>query len=98
MGRSRGSQEAVLAEAYRGADLSPGAVDYVEAHGSGTALGDAIEATALGTILAQGRAPGSRCLVGSVKTNIGHLEAAAGVAGLIKVALALHHPAIPPSL
>src|SRR6201996_2276787 len=98
MAPSRGSQEAVLAEAYRRADLSPCAVDYVEAHGTGTSLGDAIEAQALGTIVAEGRAPESRCLVGSVKTNIGHLEAAAGVAGLIKVALALRHRAIPPSL
>jgi phthiocerol/phenolphthiocerol synthesis type-I polyketide synthase C len=98
MAPSRLSQEAVLAEAYRHADLSPGVVDYVEAHGSGTSLGDAIEAKALGTILAEGRAPGSRCLVGSVKTNIGHLEAAAGVAGVIKVALALRHRMIPPSL
>jgi len=98
MAPSRGSQEAVLAEAYRRADLSPAAVGYVEAHGSGTSLGDAIEAMALGTILAEGRSPGSRCAVGSVKTNIGHLEAAAGVAGLIKVALALRHRAIPPSL
>jgi phthiocerol/phenolphthiocerol synthesis type-I polyketide synthase C len=98
MAPSRGSQEAVLAQAYRCADVSPSAVDYVEAHGSGTSLGDAIEAKALATILAEGRAPGSRCLVGSVKTNIGHLEAAAGMAGLIKVALALRHRAIPPSL
>ena len=98
MAPRRGSQEAVLAEAYRRADLSPGVVGYVEAHGSGTFLGDPIEAKALGTILAEGRAPGSRCLIGSVKTNIGHLEAGAGVAGLIKVALALRHRAIPPSL
>ena len=98
MAPSRQSQEAVLAEAYRRADLSPGVVDYVEAHGSGTSLGDTIEAKALGTVLAEGRAPGSRCLIGSVKTNIGHLEAAAGVAGLIKIALALRHRMIPPSL
>ncbi|MGO9652718.1 amino acid adenylation domain-containing protein [Mycobacterium sp.] len=98
MAPSRQSQEAVLAEAYRRADLSPGVVEYVEAHGSGTSLGDAIEAKALGTVLAEGRAPGSRCLIGSVKTNIGHLEAAAGVAGLIKVALALRHRMIPPSV
>jgi phthiocerol/phenolphthiocerol synthesis type-I polyketide synthase C len=98
MAPSRRSQEAVLVEAYRRAGLSPGAADYVEAHGTGTSLGDAIEAKALGAVLAQGRAPGSRCLVGSVKTNIGHLEAAAGVAGLIKVALALGHRVIPPSL
>ncbi len=92
------SQEAVLTEAYRRAGLSPGAVQYVEAHGTGTALGDAIEAKALGAVLSHGRPPGGRCLVGSVKTNIGHLEAAAGVAGLIKVALALQHREIPPSL
>ena len=98
MAPSRLSQEAVLAEAYRRADLSPGVVDYVEAHGSGTSLGDAIEAKALGTNLADGRAPGSRCQVGSVKTNIGQREAAAGVAGLIKVALALRNRMIPPSL
>ena len=95
---SRQAQEAVLAEAYRRAGLSPGTVQYVEAHGTGTLLGDAIEAKALGTILADGRPPGSRCLIGSAKTNIGHLEAAAGVAGLIKVALALRHRAVPPSL
>jgi acyl transferase domain-containing protein/acyl-CoA synthetase (AMP-forming)/AMP-acid ligase II/acyl carrier protein len=98
MAPSRQAQEAVLAEAYRRAGLSPGAVQYVEAHGTGTLLGDAIEAKALGTILASGRPPGSRCLIGSAKTNIGHLEAAAGVAGLIKVVLALWHRAIPPSL
>ncbi|HEU4363324.1 MAG TPA: SDR family NAD(P)-dependent oxidoreductase, partial [Mycobacterium sp.] len=95
---SERAQEAVLAAAYRRAGLSPGAVQYVEAHGTGTSLGDAIEARALGRVLADGRPPGSRCLVGSVKTNIGHLEAAAGVAGLIKVALALQHRVIPPSL
>lgn len=92
------AQEAVLAEAYRRAGLPPGAAQYVEAHGTGTSIGDAIEANALGTVLAEGRPPGSRCLVGSVKTNFGHLEAAAGVAGLIKVALALQHRAIPASL
>ena len=92
------SQEKVLAAAYRRAGISPGTVQYVEAHGTGTAIGDAIEAKALGTVLADGRPPGSRCLVGSVKTNIGHLEAAAGVAGLIKVALALQHRAIPASI
>jgi phthiocerol/phenolphthiocerol synthesis type-I polyketide synthase C len=95
---SRQSQEAVLADAYRNAGLSPGVVQYVETHGSGTSLGDIIEAKALGTVLARDRAPGSRCVVGSVKTNIGHLEAAAGMAGLIKVALALQHRAIPPNL
>ena len=98
MAPNRRAQEAVLVDAYRRSGVSPGAVQYVEAHGTGTYLGDTIEAKALGTILAEGRAPESRCLIGSHKTNIGHLEAAAGIAGLIKVALALHHRMVPPSL
>ena len=104
-GRSNGlmapnplAQEAVLREAYRRAKVSPGDVQYVEAHGTGTLLGDPIEARALGRVLADGRAPGLQCAIGSVKTNIGHCEAAAGVAGLIKVALALKHSEIPASL
>ena len=104
-GRSNGlmapnpqAQEAVLREAYRRAGVSPGRVQYVEAHGTGTFLGDPIEAQALGAVMATDRPPGSFCALGSVKTNIGHLEAAAGVAGLIKVALALKHREIPPSL
>ena len=104
-GRSNGlmapnplAQEAVLREAYRQAGISPGKVQYVEAHGTGTLLGDPIEAKALGTVLAVDRPPGQPCALGSVKTNLGHLEAAAGIAGLIKVALALRHREIPPSL
>ena len=73
-------------------------VQYVEAHGTGTLLGDPIEAKALGAVLAVDRRPNRPCLVGSVKTNLGHLEAAAGIAGLIKVALSLKHRALPPSL
>ncbi|WP_231384346.1 type I polyketide synthase [Mycobacterium sp. UM_WGJ] len=92
------AQEHVVAEAFRRAGLPAGAVQYVEAHGTGTSIGDAIEANALGTALAEGRPEGSRCLLGSVKTNIGHLEAAAGIAGLIKVALSLQHREIPASL
>jgi amino acid adenylation domain-containing protein len=95
---SRQAQEAVLRDAYRAAGVSPGAVQYVEAHGTGTFLGDPIEAKALATVLSGGRPAGRPCTLGSVKTNIGHLEAAAGIAGLIKVALALRHRAIPPSL
>ncbi|HEX8198977.1 MAG TPA: beta-ketoacyl synthase N-terminal-like domain-containing protein, partial [Isosphaeraceae bacterium] len=95
---SRSAQEAVLRTAYRRAGVIPGRVRYVEAHGTGTLLGDPIEAHALGAVLAEGRPADRPCALGSVKTNIGHLEAAAGVAGLIKVALALHHRAIPPSL
>ncbi|HYP39267.1 MAG TPA: beta-ketoacyl synthase N-terminal-like domain-containing protein, partial [Chloroflexia bacterium] len=92
------SQEAMLKEAYRKAGISPGAVKYIEAHGTGTSLGDPIEVKALGAVLSADRPPGSRCALGSVKTNIGHTEAAAGVAGLIKVALALKHRLIPPNL
>jgi acyl transferase domain-containing protein/acyl carrier protein len=104
-GRSNGlmapnplAQEAVLRDAYRQAAVSPSKVQYVEAHGTGTLLGDPIEARALGTVLGVDRPPGRRCALGSVKTNLGHLEAAAGIAGLIKVALALRHREIPPSL
>jgi acyl transferase domain-containing protein len=85
-GRSNGltapnpqAQEAVLREAYRVAGVSPGVVSYVEAHGTGTALGDPIEARALGAVLGEGRPQGKPCAVGSVKTNIGHQEAAAGM-------------------
>ena len=104
-GRSNGlmapnplAQEAVLREAYRRAGVSPGDVQYVEAHGTGTLLGDPIEVSALGAVLGIDRPPERPCAVGSVKTNIGHLEAAAGIAGLIKVALALKHREIPPTL
>ncbi|WP_283139397.1 type I polyketide synthase [Rhizohabitans arisaemae] len=83
----------VINQAFANAGLSPQDLRYVEAHGTGTALGDPIEARALGAVLA-----GGHCAVGSVKTNIGHLEPAAGVAGLTKVALALHHERIPPNL
>ncbi len=92
------SQEAVLRSAYRNAGVAPGRVDYIEAHGTGTLLGDPIEARALGTVLADGREEGRSILLGSVKSNIGHLEAAAGIAGLIKTTLALRHRTIPASL
>ena len=98
MAPSRLAQEAVLREAYERAGVSPGLVQYVEAHGTGTLLGDPIEAKALGSVLAADRTPDRACALGSVKTNVGHLEAAAGVAGLIKVALALDRGALPPSL
>ncbi|HEY9795455.1 MAG TPA: type I polyketide synthase [Candidatus Sericytochromatia bacterium] len=104
-GRSNGltapnpwAQEAVLREAYRLAEVSPGLVQYVEVHGTGTKLGDPIEMKSLGAVLTNDRPSGHYCTVGSVKTNIGHLEAAAGIAGLIKVALSLKHRQIPPSL
>lgn len=93
---SRSGQERLLRRAYENAGVSPGSLQYVESHGTGTSAGDPVELGALGTVLASGRS--SPCLVGSVKTNVGHTEGAAGVAGLIKVALSLHHRLIPPSL
>lgn len=95
---SRLGQEELLRTAYRDAGVAPGRVRYVEAHGTGTLRGDPVELGALGAVLHEGRPPERRAYVGSVKTNIGHTEAAAGVAGLIKTALALHHGAIPASL
>src|SRR6476661_666374 len=95
---SRAGQEAVLREAYKNSGISPGQVQYVEAHGTGTSVGDPIEAMALGTVLNTDRPADQPCRIGSVKTNIGHAEGAAGIAGLIKVALALKHRAIPASL
>lgn len=92
------AHERMLREAYAHAGLPPSAVDYVELHGTGTPIGDAIEASALGRVLCAERAAEQPLLVGSVKTNIGHLEAAAGVAGLIKAALCLEHRALAPSL
>ena len=92
------AQEAVLRDAYSRIDLDPSEVSYVEAHGTGTKVGDPIEAKALGAVLGKNRQPGNNCRIGSVKTNIGHTETAAGIAGIIKVALALKHQQIPPSL
>ena len=92
------AQTTVLRAAYDQAGVSPTQVQYIEAHGTGTKLGDPVEMEALATVLSPHRSPDRICTVGSVKTNIGHAETAAGVAGLIKVALALKHQQIPPSL
>ena len=92
------AQMAITRQACAQAGIQPSAIRYVEAHGTGTPVGDPIEANALGTVLGEGRPLTEPCLVGSVKTNIGHLEAGAGVAGLIKLALILHHGQIPPNL
>ena len=97
MAPSREAQEAMLREAYQAAGISPGSVQYVETHGTGTLLGDSIEAKALGAVIGVNRTNGP-CAIGSVKTNIGHLEAAAGIAGLIKVILSLKHRTISPTL
>jgi acyl transferase domain-containing protein/acyl carrier protein len=94
----QGGQEDMLRKAYRNAGVSPGLVQYVEAHGTGTRAGDPVELGALGAVLAEGRSRDRPCAVGSVKTNLGHTEGAAGVAGLIKVALSLTHRTIPASL
>ena len=92
------AQEAMLRAALAAADLDPADLQYIEAHGTGTPVGDPIEASAIGAVLAGALPAGRYCAVGSVKTNIGHLEAASGMAGLIKTALAIRHRAIPPSL
>ncbi|MGD2116257.1 MAG: polyketide synthase, partial [Acidobacteriota bacterium] len=98
MAPDRRAQAAVLAEAYRQAGVSPGRVQYVEAHGTGTRAGDPIEVQALLEVLSEGRSDDLPLVLGSVKTNLGHTEAAAGVAGVIKTALALSHGFIPPNL
>jgi acyl transferase domain-containing protein/acyl-CoA synthetase (AMP-forming)/AMP-acid ligase II/acyl carrier protein len=92
------SQQEVVRAALRDAGVAAARVSYVEAHGTGTALGDPIEVNALAAVLGVDRAGGSICRVGSVKTNIGHLETAAGIAGLIKTVLSLQHREIPASL
>ena len=104
-GRSNGltapngpAQEAVIREALAAAGVKPREVGYVEAHGTGTSLGDPIELQALGAVLGVERPASEPVVVGSVKTNIGHLEAAAGVASLIKVVLAMRHDRVPPHL
>ena len=101
-GRSNGlmapnpaAQMAVLRSAYADAGVDVRDVDYVEAHGTGTALGDPIEARALGTVLGRGRQAQEPLLIGSVKSNLGHLESAAGIAGLAKAGLALDRGSIP---
>lgn len=91
-------QMALLDEVYRRAEVAPGQVSYVEAHGTGTPVGDPIEAAALGNVLGKASDRRSPLWIGSVKSNLGHLEPASGVAGLAKLALALHHRIIPTSL
>lgn len=104
-GRSNGliapnqdAQAEVLRRAYKDAGIDPRNVDYIEAHGTGTILGDPIEAEALGRVVGRGRPADRPALLGAIKTNIGHLESAAGVASIAKVALALQHDKLPPSI
>ncbi|MEI7718044.1 MAG: type I polyketide synthase, partial [Mycobacterium sp.] len=104
-GRSNGmlapnpdAQADVLRRAYHDAGINPRSVDYIEAHGTGTILGDPIEADALGRVVGRGRDADQPALLGAVKSNVGHLESAAGAASLAKVVLALHHNKIPASI
>jgi acyl transferase domain-containing protein len=104
-GRSNGitapnglAQQAVIRQALKNAKVAPAQISYFETHGPGTALGDPIEVKSLKAVLMQDRLPDQPCWIGSVKTNIGHLEAAAGIAGLLKVVLSLQHQQIPASL
>jgi acyl transferase domain-containing protein/pimeloyl-ACP methyl ester carboxylesterase/aryl carrier-like protein len=92
------SQRAVIQKALENAGVNANEVDYVEAHGTGTSLGDPIEVGALAHVFGKDRDSNRPLFIGSVKTNLGHLESAAGIAGLIKVALALQHGIIPPNL
>ncbi|MHB8524515.1 MAG: GNAT family N-acetyltransferase, partial [Limisphaerales bacterium] len=92
------SQQEVIEKALANAQVAPYEVVYLEAHGTGTSLGDPIEVQAAAAALGAGRAVDRPLLIGSVKTNLGHLEAAAGMAGLIKVILAMEHGVIPRQL
>ncbi|NEO36799.1 MAG: acyltransferase domain-containing protein [Moorea sp. SIOASIH] len=92
------AQQAVIRKALANGRVKPEQVSYVEAHGTGTSLGDPIEVESLAAVLCQKRTKDQPLIIGSAKTNIGHLESAAGVAGLIKLVLALQHQQIPPHL
>ncbi len=92
------AQEALLRQVYGACGVAPEQVFYVEAHGTGTAVGDPIECGAIGRVLGAPRSDGSTCLIGSVKSNIGHLESGAGIAGLTKLLLAIQHREIPANL
>ncbi|QSJ15492.1 SDR family NAD(P)-dependent oxidoreductase [Nostoc sp. UHCC 0702] len=92
------AQQALIRQALENAGIQPSQVSYIEAHGTGTSLGDPIEVGALGAVFDKHHSPENPLMLGSVKTNIGHLEGSAGIAGLIKVVLALQHQEIPPHL
>jgi len=91
-------QAEVIAEALAAAGVEPATISYIEAHGTATPLGDPVEVAALNQVMATGSWQAGSCALGSVKTNIGHLDAAAGVAGLIKTVLSLEHKQLPASL
>lgn len=91
-------QAKVIRQAYQNAGLDPAQVCYVECHGTGTPVGDPIEAAALAQVFCQGRTSNNNLVIGSIKTNLGHTEACSGIAGMMKAVLALENAAIPPSL
>ncbi|MET7615488.1 SDR family NAD(P)-dependent oxidoreductase [Streptomyces sp. NPDC005408] len=91
-------QMVALRRAYEDADCAPGSIELFEAHGTGTAVGDATELSALSAVVSDGNESRQYAAVGSVKSQIGHTKAAAGAAGLIKLALALHHKLLPPTI
>ena len=93
-----GAQQRVITAALTRAGVAGADVDYLEAHGTGTSLGDPIEVQAAAAVYGIGRDPSLPLLIGSVKTNLGHLESAAGVAGLIKIVLSLKHEILPQNL
>ncbi len=92
------AQQKVIRMAMKNAGITSGDVDYIEAHGTGTPLGDPIELEAIGAAMGDRGTDAGKVLVGSVKTNIGHLESAAGSAGLLKIILSLQNEEIPPNL
>lgn len=92
------AQAELLASSYAAAKISPNEISYIETHGTGTAVGDPIETLALGTALGQHRLAEAPLPIGSVKSNIGHLEAASGIAGLIKALVVIEHRKIPPTI
>lgn len=98
MAPDAGAQEAMLRTIYGRAGVDPTSVSYIEAHGTGTPVGDREEAVALAAVFGEHRAEDAPCLVGSVKPNIGHTEGGSGIAGVIKTVLALRHEELPPSL
>jgi acyl transferase domain-containing protein/acyl carrier protein len=95
---NRDSQAALLRQVSTEAGIAPREIVYMEAHGTGTPAGDPVETSALGSVFGAERAAGEELLIGSVKSNIGHLESGAGIAGIIKCALCLKHGAVPPNL
>jgi acyl transferase domain-containing protein len=95
---SANGQIRALKNAYLDAGVRPSSIELVEAHGTGTRVGDAVEAEALSSVYREDQPDGTWCAIGSVKSMIGHTKAAAGIAGLIKIAMALKHKVLPPTI